>query len=190
MPKKTYNNNKQILFWRILIMKLFLQKSKTLDERIAHTKNKIYKEAYGLTMLLCIVFAVINYQIYRYNMILFSMIIIIVIPSLYIYIKSIIIGLYSDEVEVHDRNSKTQISLKKMISGIIIGLFMGLFFGIRSSLLYAHNTKQHIVFFIIVFLISTAIYIPFFLAFIMLPHFTGQFLSKKISLKNENNDLE
>jgi len=171
-------------------MKLFLKKSKIPDERIAHTKNKIYNEAYYLMVLLCLVFSSINYQIYRYNMILFSGIIIVTIPSLYIYIKSIIIGLYSDEVEVHDRNNKMSISYKSMILGIIFGLFMSLFFGVRSSLLYAHNMKQHIVYFIIVFLACLAMYVPFFLTLIMTPHFIGQFISKKINSKNKDDDLE
>jgi len=65
--------------------------------------------------------------------------IVLLLGSIYSGVRSVILGIYSDEVEVHDQTSKISYNLRSVITGLIIGLSIALFMGIRSSVLFAET---------------------------------------------------
>jgi hypothetical protein len=168
-------------------MKLFGTRKITIDERIVNTKNRIYKEAYIIVMAICFISIAVKYYLYGYSVgLAITELLIITISSLYFTIRSVLAGLYSDEVEIHDRSNKTPMSVKSIVIGISFGVVMALFFGIRSSILYADNNSQHIWYFITVFFVSLIIFCPLFVAIVGIPYFIGSKASKKLNSKNED----
>lgn len=156
------------------------------DERITNSLNKVYKEAYYVVMLICFISLAVKVYLYGYDIKFIALeVLIIIIPSLFFNVRTVWLGLYSDEVEIHDRTSKIPMSAKSIVIGVGFGVAMALFFGIRSSILYASNNSQRVWYFITVFLVSLIIYCPFFIAVTAIPNFVASKVSKKINSKNE-----
>jgi hypothetical protein len=167
-------------------MNLFWKKKKLMDERIINTKNKIYKEAFIIVMAMCVISIAVKHYFYGYDFKQFATeVAIIAVSSLYFTIRSVLLGLYSDEVEMHDRNSKTPMSIKNIVIGVSSGVLLALFFGIRSSILYAQGILQRVVYFVIVFITCLMIYCPFFITIVIIPYLIGNKASKK---RNSSND--
>jgi hypothetical protein len=168
-------------------MSLFNLKKKTMDERIENTKNKIYKEAYIFIMAIC--FVSIGVKYYLYGTITTKQVItellVIFLSAVYYGIRSVWLGIYMDEIEVHDRTSKLPLSTKNMIIGLVGGVTIAIFFGIRSSILYG-NSSNRLWCFIIVFLASIMMYCPFLIAFIVIGDSAARKASKKIAQKHED----
>ncbi|MFX3632854.1 MAG: DUF6773 family protein [Candidatus Pristimantibacillus sp.] len=161
-------------------MKWWPFKNKIVDERIVNTRNKIYKETYVIVSLLCSVSVIVKYIYYGQNInMIATELVILLASSLYFGIRSVMLGLYSDEVEVHDRKSKIPFSTKNMIWGLALGIVIALFFGIRSSIVYADNDMQSVKYFIVVFFVSMIIYIPFLLIVLTSTHYFANQISKK-----------
>lgn len=167
-------------------MSLFNLKKKTVDERIENTKNRIYKEIYIFIIAICFVSIGVKYYLYgtTTNQVTTELLVIF-LPALYYGIRSVWLGIYMDEIEVHDRTSKLPLSTKNIIIGLVFGVAIAIFFGIRSSILYA-NSSNRLWYFIIVFLASIMIYCPFLIAFIAIGDSAARRASKKITQKHED----
>lgn len=152
-------------------MRWFGLKKKIMDERVVHTRNQIYKEAYFISLAICHVSAAIKLFIYDTGIeAAATELIIMLITSFYYMLRMIYLGVYSDEVEVHDRTSKISYSLKNILIGGAVGIGLGLFFAIRNATLYAEGTAQWIWYFILIFVVTLLFYSPVFIGFMALMH--------------------
>lgn len=166
-------------------MKLFKKENKIMDERITNTINKIYKEAYFLAMIISLISIVVKYSLYGVNVrLVITEILIIFVPCLYYLIRIVRLGIYLDEIEVHDRTNKISMSTKKIIVGLVLGVAIAVFFGLRSSILYG-NDSNRLWYFIIVFFVSIGIYIPFFVSIIVFTDAVSRKASKKAHPEEE-----
>ncbi|WP_276914269.1 DUF6773 family protein [Aneurinibacillus aneurinilyticus] len=162
-------------------MKLFNTKRAAMDERIVHTRNMLYKEAYIVAILLCSISVVTKCIIYGLNIgATITELSILFLTALYYGIRAVFLGLYSDEVEVHDRTSKLSMNKKNMIWGLGFGVVMATFFGIKSALMYGEGNAQSLWYFILVFFASLMIYIPFFVGILAILHALAYKASKKV----------
>jgi len=167
-------------------MNLFWERTKSADERITNSQNIIYKESYNVAMLICSISIVTKFYIYGYDIkFIVSELFVILIPSLFFAVRTVWLGLYSDEVEIHDRTSKVPMSVKGIVTGAGFGVAIALFFGIRSAILYASNNSQRVWYFILVFCVSLMMYCPFLISIIAIPHFAASKVSKMVNSKNE-----
>jgi len=167
-------------------MNLFNLKKKPMDERVENTKNKLYKELYILIMIIC--FISIGVKDYLYGIDpkhVVTELLVIFLSVLYYGIRTVWLGIYVDEIEVHDRTSKLPLSTKNIIIGLVFGVIIAIFWGIRSSILYG-NSGNRLWYFIIVFLASIMMYCPFLIAFIAIGDSAARKASKKITQKHED----
>ena len=105
---------------------------------------------------------------------------IIIVSGVYYLARSIFLGVYWDEVELHDRSSKVPMSNKTIFTSVGLSLFIAIFMGINSAVNYADSTSQGLWYFVMVLLVSIAIYLPVFLLL-----FGGIYIvAKKIAMKN------
>ena len=105
----------------------WFKKSTAEDERIVNLKNKLYKEVYTLIMIICSISVIIkSFALPRTESVWLEMLIILG-GSLYFGIRSVALGIYSDEVEVHDQRSKISFSMRTAIWGLVIGFALALF---------------------------------------------------------------
>ena len=165
-------------------MKLFKNQNKLVDERIVNTRNKIYKEAYILAIAISFISMIVKAYVYGNKSVL-SEFLIIVIPGIYFGIRTICLGIYSDEVEVHDRTSKMPMSSKNMMVGLVSAVVMAVTFGVRSSILYG-NSSNRLWYFFIVFVATIMIYGPFFIAVMLIWNAMAKQVSKKASQEEQD----
>lgn len=164
-----------------------LSRNKQVDERIVNIRNQIYKETHIGIMILCSVSILIKYICYGPNLGNVATELVITFASaLYFAIRSISLGLYADEVEIHDRSSKLPMSLKNVFISLGIGILIAVFFGVRSAVEFGQGTAQSFKFFIIVFLASFLIYVPFIVGIVVIGHTLANKFSKKVSTRHEN----
>ena len=157
-----------------------------VDERITHTRNMLYKETYFVVVLICFASMLAKNIYYGQNVSMITTeLVLLVVTALYYGIRSIKLGIYSDEVEVHDRKSKLPMNMKNVIWGLCLGVVLATWFGINSSVNYAEGTLQSIWYFILVFFVSLIIYIPIFLIVIVMTHNLAYKVSKKATRKDE-----
>lgn len=155
-----------------------------VDERVYNTQNKIYREIYILTMI--IVIASIAVKFYLSGIIMESVateMVILICGSLYYGFRSAQLGVFSDEVELHDANSKFSYSKKQLILGIGLGLVIALFMGINSAYQYADSSSQAIEYFFIVFIVSLIIYVPLYLLLLFAAYKSALNKSQKVNSK-------
>ncbi|MEK5479401.1 MULTISPECIES: DUF6773 family protein [Paenibacillus] len=166
----------------LITMKLFA-KNKLVDERILHLRNKIFKESYLVVMVICNLSLFLKVLVFQSGWESFiTELVIVSAGNLYYTIRTVMLGIYSDEVEAHDNRSKMSYSLKNILTGLGIGLAISLFFGIRSAILYADGTfLNQAWYFFIVFMASLMIYLPFFIGFLAVSHSLANKASKKAS---------
>lgn len=164
----------------------WLNRNRVEDERIVNMKNKIYKEVYILIMSICTISVVVkSFMLSDWKSSLLELVI-VVAGGLYFGIRSVLLGIYSDEVEVHDSRSKVSFNTRNMLWGIGIGVFMALFFGIRNAVLYGDGTwTTGVWYFFLVALVSLMIYIPLFLGGMFIVHQLAHKASLKISDKDK-----
>ncbi|CDI49487.1 DUF6773 family protein [Clostridium tetani] len=168
-------------------MKLFKKNNHIVDERIENIKNKIYKEISILVMLVCTISIIVKYSMYGQNIKLVATELLIMFStSVYYVVRIVYLGIYSDEVEMHDRTSKISMNTKNIIIGLVIGISIAIFFGFRSALLYGTTPSIRVQYFSIVFIVSILIYLPFFIIFLTFQHSIANKISKKQSLKRIN----
>lgn len=160
----------------------WFKKNSVEDERIVNLKNKLYKEVYTLIMIICSISVIIkSFALPRTEPVWLEMLIMLG-GSLYFGIRSVALGIYSDEVEVHDQRSKISFSMRTAIWGLVIGVALALFFGIRSAVLFGNdNSATELKYFFSVFLVSLIIYIPLFVGVNWLIHYGANKVSQKMS---------
>ncbi|MBR2566518.1 MAG: hypothetical protein IKE29_18140 [Paenibacillus sp.] len=163
----------------------WLKKNGNQDERIVHLKNKVYKEAYTLIMSICGISIMIKSFLSWETYSMLTELIVLLAGSIYFGIRSVMLGIYSDEIEVHDQTSKISYSLRNIITGLIIGLSMALFLGIRSSVMFAETTQEKWWYFFLVFIFSLLLYIPFFVGFNIIVHHFANKASQKAARKDQ-----
>lgn len=164
-----------------------LFKSHFGDERIENVKNRLYKEGYVLIVLICVASVIVK-DIYFGLAIkhVITEMFILFISSLYIGIRTISLGLYSDQVEVHDRRSKMSMNVKNLFIGLGLGFALALFIGIRSAVLYGDTTSQSIWYFIIVFCATLMIYVPLFIVIFFVGHNAANKASQHVNGNDPN----
>ena len=162
-------------------MNLFKRTKKITDERVEYLRNKIYKEMYHVILAICLVSAL--FKLYKYGADsgeLYLEFVIIVAGGLYYLARSIFLGVFWDEVEMHDRTSKTPMSRKTVFGTIALALIIAIFMGVNSAVSYADSSSQGVWYFVLVSFVSVMIYLPILLLF-----FGGIYLlAKKIGMKN------
>lgn len=176
-------------------MNLFGLSKKVKDERITQMQNKIYREMYILVTIICGLSIAVKSFLYGINTeTVATELVILFTQGVYYVIRSSGLGIFSAETELHDQHHKTTRARKNVIGGVVFGLAMAIFFGTRSAVVYAETYGTAVSYFVITFLASVMIYIPFFLIF-----FSGSFAvansrSERVNEKalndDENGDLD
>ncbi|MFE4130565.1 DUF6773 family protein [Peribacillus sp. YIM B13482] len=166
-------------------MDLFKRTKKIKDERVEHVRNKIYKEMYHVILAICLVSAL--FKLYKYGAgsgELYLEFVIIVAGGLYYLARSIFLGVLWDEVEMHDRTSKTPMSRKTIFGTVALALIIAIILGVNSAVSYADSSSQGLWYFVLVSFVSVLIYLPILLLF-----FGGIYLlAKKIGMKNSEDN--
>jgi hypothetical protein len=154
------------------------------DERVTNMQNKIYKEMYLIVTSLSIVSIVIKFAIYGID---FNRVIseeaIVFIPSVYYVLRAAFLGLFSDEVEMHDRSSKYKLSTKTIIIGLALGVALSLIFATNSAVNFAEGRAEAVYFFILVFFVSFMIYVPLFAGYLGLTYLAAKRISDQVVTK-------
>lgn len=161
------------------------KQKKQVDERVKNLQNKIYKEVYVLIMIVCSISILIKFI--KMGVSLDNVLtewLIIFVSSAYYYVRTAYLGILTDEIEVHDSNSKVKLSTKNIIYGIVIGLLFAIVFGLNSAISYADSTKQAFEYFFVVFLVSLIIYVPLFAGFLGLSYMAAKKKSDQVVQKN------
>lgn len=167
-------------------MGLFKRSKRIVDERIENVKKGIFKEAFIAAMAISILSMIIKFSLYGIKVELVAAeLAILIIPGLYFVIRSVIMGIYSDEIEIHDRISKMSANSKNVIIALIFGFALAAFFGIRSAVLYG-NDFNRLWYFFLVFTASLIIYCPFLVVYIVITHNIAKKVSSKVSQKNHD----
>ncbi|WP_223703055.1 DUF6773 family protein [Sutcliffiella deserti] len=168
-------------------MGLFRGTGKVIDERLVNMQNKVYREMYVLVLVICIVSIGVKIFFNGTNISnIATEVIILIAQGIYYMARASSLGIFTDEVEMHDRKSKTSMKMKNVWGALVGGFAIALFFGIMSAINYADNTQESITFFFSVFFVSLLIYLPFFLIL-----FGGTFLAaKKNSDRVVNKELQ
>ncbi|MUV37565.1 hypothetical protein JNUCC1_01371 [Lentibacillus sp. JNUCC-1] len=142
------------------------KRKKNEDERIVNVRNKIYAELYIVVIVICMSSIIIKQFVYdmstEHNRI-YTELIILIGGGVYYLFRSARLGIYSAEVELHDRTSKWSMRKKTLVISIALGIGMALAFGINSAVQYADGVGQSIYYFFMVAFVSLMIYLPFFI---------------------------
>lgn len=148
----------------MIIVGIFKKNHKVMDERIDNIRNKIYKEVHYLVMLICLVsIGIKGYNNgFEANHYILELVLLFA-GGVYFLIRSMYLGIFNDEVEIHDRHSKYSMSTKTAFYSIGLAFAMALFMGINSAISYATNTGQGVWYFVLVLFTSLMIYVPLFL---------------------------
>lgn len=156
-------------------------RTKQFDERIENLKNKLYKEVYVLVVVICSASIVIKSILNGYVGIapIITELVIFLLAGLYYMFRSTRLGLYADEVEVHDRNSKLPMTAKHAVIGLSFGLAVAIYFGARSVVLYAEGILQSVWYFLLVSFASLMIYLPLFVGGLLLLHVAARTMSRR-----------
>ncbi|MGE6610949.1 DUF6773 family protein [Peribacillus sp. NPDC076916] len=167
------------------MMDFFKRTKKITDERVEHVRNKIYKEMYHVILAICLVSAL--FKLYKYGAgsgELYLEFVILVAGGLYYLARSIFLGVFWDEVEMHDRTSKTPMSRKTILGSVIFALIIAIIMGVNSAVSYADGSSQGVWYFVLVSFVSVMIYLPILLLF-----FGGIYLlAKKVGMKNSEDN--
>ncbi|MEK5332253.1 MULTISPECIES: DUF6773 family protein [unclassified Lysinibacillus] len=161
------------------------RQKKQVDERVKNLQNKIYKEVYVLIMIVCSISILIKF--FKMGVSLDNVItewLIIFISSVYYYVRTAYLGILTDEIEVHDSNSKVKLGTKNVLFGVAFGLVFAIILGLNSAFNYADSTQQAIEYFFVVFLVSLLIYVPFFAGFLGLSYMAAKKKSDQVVQKN------
>lgn len=165
-------------------MKWFDKRGAVRDERIEQLKNRIYKEIYVLITIICGISVLWKTFAYRGEQSMLLEVIILLAGGLYYGVRSIALGIYSDEVEVYEQSSKRSYGKRTLFTGLAIGLALALLIGIRSAVLYG-DESTYLKYFALVFAASLGMYIPLFAGGMTLMHFMANKLSRNASQNDQ-----
>lgn len=165
-------------------MKWF-NKNQVEDERIVHMKNKIYKEVYVLIMSICMVSTIVkSFMMEDWKSSLLELVI-VVSGGLYFSVRSIFLGIYSDEVEVHDSRSKISLKTRNLLWSIGIVAFVALFIGIRNAILYSDGSwSKGLLNFFLISSVTLLMSAPIFVVGNLIIHKLANKASQKMSGKD------
>ncbi|RCW74938.1 DUF6773 family protein [Saliterribacillus persicus] len=162
----------------------FWKKKNVEDERFEAEQNKIYKEVYFITSML--IFLSLIWKTFTTGLDLSNIyveLILLFVPGIYYSIRYIYLGLFSDVVEMHNRNSKYSYLSKNLFYGILSGIILALIFGVNSAVNYADSTGEAYYFFFLVFFVSLLMYVPFFAVFSLVTYQSAKKKSDQIANK-------
>ncbi|WP_053220137.1 DUF6773 family protein [Virgibacillus senegalensis] len=143
-------------------MKNPFRRNRIKDERIINLQNKIYREIYTLVLTICALSLVIKYVTNAYHLDnIWLELVILLVTSIYFAVRSTGMGIFSAEVEMHDQANKRPMSLKTILIGALFGAGLAIFFGIHSAVSYADSPVQSVYYFLLTFVVSLMLYIPF-----------------------------
>ncbi|SFD68432.1 hypothetical protein SAMN05216238_103142 [Lentibacillus persicus] len=173
---------------------MFYRKRNTKDERITIIENKIYREIYILVMAICLVS--VGVKLYMHGVRLDNVLtewIIIIAGGVYHSYRSATLGIFSDEVEMHDRTNSMSKEKKNLLIGMGIGVVLACYFGLRSAILYGNGGIDSVYTFLLVFFVSFLIYIPFFvlvstISFTIMKRKSDKAVAKQLSEQEEAGD--
>ncbi len=157
-----------------------------MDERVEGIKNQIYKEAYFIAFAICCVSVVVKTLVLGLeagNAIAEYMV--IILPGFWSLIRSVALGIYSDDVEVHDRTSRWSMSTKTVFIGLTSGLVIATFFGVRSATVYGDGSTS-LWYFFITFMAALMIYLPLFVVTLV----AGDQLARRSSKRASDEQLD
>lgn len=169
----------------------FNKRKKVEDERIINIKNKIYAEIYILVTVICGISFIVKHFIYDGGIESVAIeLIILFLGGVYYMYRSIKLGVYSAEVEMHDQISKWPQKKKNLYIGITLGICIALFMGINSAVQYAEGVGQSIYYFLLTATASLMIYLPLFIILLVVVHDVMKKKSDKVIEKMLGDDNE
>ena len=130
-------------------MNFFKRPKKRVDERIENVRNQIYKEIYMIISVICLgsfFIKVLLFDVGAKGVVL--ELLIIIVSGVYYLARSIFLGVYWDEVELHDRSSKVPMSNKTIFTSVGLSLLIAIIMGINSAVNYADSTSQGLWYFV------------------------------------------
>ncbi|MDD1505653.1 hypothetical protein PVA17_23310 [Lysinibacillus sp. CNPSo 3705] len=134
-------------------------KSKHVDERIKNQQNKIYKEIFFFVIVICLISILIKFITEGVSSVnVLTERLILLFSAVYYCGRAAYLGIFTDEVEIHDSTSKFKLSTKFIIFGVAIGMVIAIIMGVNSAFNYAESTPQAIYFFSLVFFVSLLLY--------------------------------
>ncbi len=144
-------------------------KKRQQDERVANLQNKIYREMYILIVVICALSVLYKqFLVEGGTQHLWTEIIILLASSVFYVLRSAMLGIFSDEVEMSE-SSKLSFNTRNFVISLIIGVGISLFFAIVNSQKYAESTEEAYTFFFVILFGSLMIYIPVLFAIMVLP---------------------
>ena len=166
-----------------------LFKRKMVDERVQNIQNKIYREIYNIVSIICFISLIAKTVIYGRGVeYVATELIILLACGIYYSYRAMYTGVLSEEVEIHDANSKYRYSTKTIFIGILFGVVIALAMGLNSGINYADSNAQAIQYFFMVFLISLLIYAPFLALFLFIGHQSAVKKSQQVNEKMLKDD--
>ena len=156
----------------------FFNKSQVKDERVVNTRNKIYAEIYFLVAAICTISVIVKHLIYGVNMeYVITELTILFLGGIYFLYRSVMLGVFSAEVELHDRKNKWSTKKKNLFISVGLGIGIALVMGINSAVQYADGVQQRIEYFFLVGFVSLMIYLPVLVGVLV----TGNEIAKRKS---------
>ena len=168
-----------------------LFKRKMVDERVQNMQNKIFREMYYMISIFCVISLIGKTIIYGFGSgRTTTEMVILIACGVYYSIRGMYSGILSEEVEIHDANSKFRFSTKTLVIGILCGVLIALAMAFNSAINYADSNAQALEYFFVVFLISLLIYAPFLTVFLFISYQSAVKKSKQINDKMLEDDKD
>ncbi|MFG6147520.1 DUF6773 family protein [Halobacillus sp. B23F22_1] len=163
-------------------MNFSFTKKKPQDERVTTLQNKIYRELYHVIILICagsLVYKSIQREAYIDNTWLEMLI--LIGGVIYYLARASHLGIFTDEVEMHDRSSKIKLNTKYLITSLMIGGGLSLFFAVNNSLRYGETTQETIFYFFLILITSLIINVPILLGLFVVPSLIAKHNSDRMN---------
>ena len=146
-------------------------------------QNKVYKEIYVVIYLICIASIIVKFI--KNGFIMENVLtecIILVAAGVYYSFRVSQLGIFSDEIEMHDTNSKYSYKAKTIFNGVVLGVIIATIMGVNSAFNYAGSTGEAIYYFFLVFFVTLGMYAPIYIIGMLV---TLHSLEKKSKKANE-----
>ncbi|WP_377890281.1 DUF6773 family protein [Alkalihalobacillus sp. R86527] len=170
-------------------MKLWF-KNKQFDERVTTIQNKIYRELYLIIVIICGLSVVykVSFEGSTGGSIM-TEILILIISGIFYLIRSSMLGIFTDEVDMYERKSKWKVNTRNLVLSLLAGLAISLTFAFVNSQKYADTREETIYFFLSIFAGSMMIYLPFLIGVFVLPYALAKYKSDRVN-ERELEDME
>ncbi|GGF22862.1 hypothetical protein GCM10010954_22080 [Halobacillus andaensis] len=171
-------------------MKLSFTKKKPQDERVTTLQNKIYRELYYVIVLICA--GSLVYKSIQGGAIIDHIwleMLILIGGGIYYLARASHLGIFTDEVEMHDRSSKIKLNTKNFITSLLVGAGISLFFAVNNSLKYGETTQETIFYFFLILITSLIIYSPVLFGLFVVPSLIAKHKSDRMN-ERELEDID